>query len=53
MLIKELKELLDNKLLADDVPIIINSGMADDVGYTIRLEQNPWGRWAVMIDVDE
>ncbi len=52
MNIKKLKDKLDNKLLADDVPIIVLDAYDTDVSYGVRIEQNRFGRWAVFIDVD-
>ncbi len=53
MLLKEFKDIINNPLLADDVPIIINTELCGDSAYTVTTEQNQWGRWAIMIDVDE
>lgn len=53
MLLKELDKLIANPLLAEDVPIIANVADGEsDVPFTIRLEQNLFGRWAVMIDIE-
>lgn len=41
------------KDLPDDTPIIVNTELCGDSLYTVIPERNAWGKWAVMVDVDE
>lgn len=51
MVVKELEQILSNKLIPEDAPIIINDWEDGDVPYDIKAVQNPFGRWAIVINI--